>query len=126
MEGGRKVRSLILFNDDKSLCFSPSNAWEPAKAFILTFLYAHPKIRAVPATRKQTNIPIIVGTAKEIAVHFKLFVSFPMVIQVVEHGQCIKENSIVHIAVSQVQPLLTNSVCSCVRSLISVRLPVAI
>ena len=62
----------------------------------------------------------------ETAVHLKLLVSFAIVIQVVEHGQCIRENNIVHTAVNQVHPLSTKSVCNCVKSLISVRLPVAI
>ena len=82
-------------------------------------------MRAVVATKKQINIPIPAGTAKEMAVHFRLFVSFPMVIQVVEQGQCISENKMVHTAVNHVQPLSTKSACNCVRSLISMRLPVA-
>ena len=47
-----------------------------------------------------------------------------MVRHVVEHGQCISENSIVHTAVTHVQPFCTNSVCSAERSFISTRLPV--
>ena len=81
-------------------------------------------MRAVVATKKQINIPIPAGTAKEMAVHFRLFVSFPMVIQVVEQGQCISENKMVHTAVNHVHPLSTKSACNCVRSLISMRLPV--
>ena len=96
------------------------------RGFLLIVLYAHPSMRAVPATKKQTSIPTTVGTANETAVHLKLLVSFAIVIQVVEHGQCIRENNIVHTAVNQVHPLSTKSVCNCVKSLISVRLPVAI
>ena len=42
--------------------------------------------------------------AKPNAAHLKLPVSFFIVINVVEHGQCISENIIVFTAVSQVQP----------------------
>ena len=65
-----------------------------------------------------------VGTAKETAVHFRLCVSLWIVRQVVEQGQCIKENSMVQIAVSQVQPLSTSSWRSWARSFISNILPV--
>ena len=54
-------------------------------------------------------MPITVGTRKETAVHFQLCVSLRMVRQVVEQGQCISEKSIVHTAVSQVQPWSTRS-----------------
>ena len=49
-----------------------------------------------------------------------------MVMQVVEHGQCMSENSMVHTAVSQVQPFSVSRVCSSARFDISVSVPVAI
>lgn len=75
---------------------------------------------------KQTVTPITVGKIKETKVHFMLCVSFLMVIQVVEQGQCINENSMVQIAVTGVHPLSTSSVFSWVRFWKSVRLPSAI
>ena len=45
--------------------------------------------------------------------------------QVVEQGQCIKENNIVHTAVTQVHPFVTNNACICDKSPISVSCPVA-
>ena len=80
-------------------------------------------MRAVVATKKQINIPIPAGTAKEMAVHFRLFVSFPMVIQVVEQGQCISEKSITLTAVTQVQPLADSSAYSSFRLSSSRMLP---
>ncbi len=50
------------------------------------------------------KIPQIVGKAMATAVHFKLLVSLYIVKHVVEHGQCIRENIIVHIAVFIVHP----------------------
>ncbi len=70
-------------------------------------------------------MPVAVGTAKEIAVHFRLCVSFLIVKQVVEHGQCISENSMVQTAVSQVHPLLTSKVFNSFRLPSSRMLPVA-
>lgn len=43
------------------------------------------------------------GTKKEIKVHFKLLLSFFIVKQVVEQGQCMIENNITQIAVIKVQ-----------------------
>ena len=60
-------------------------------------------------------IPVTVGSAAARAVHFKLPVSFLMVRSVVEQGQCIREKSIVLMAVIQVQPLLTKSSLICER-----------
>ena len=62
------------------------------------------------ATTKHISIPHTVGIRKAAKVHFKLFVSFFIVKIVVAHGKCIRENSIVHIAVIYVHPLLTNNV----------------
>lgn len=62
----------------------------------------------------------------DIKVHFHDFVSFFIVKQVVEHGQCIKENSITDMAVIKVQPLSTNNVFNSVKLEKSVRVPVAI
>lgn len=53
----------------------------------------------------QRIMPKTVGITADNAAHLKLLVSFFIVINVVEHGQCISENIIVFIAVSQVQPL---------------------
>ena len=58
---------------------------------------------------KQLPTPITVGTSAEIIVHLILCVSFFIVNIVVEQGQCIKENSIMLIAVIHVQPLSTNN-----------------
>ena len=57
-------------------------------------------------------IPVTVGRRRHRAVHFKLPVSFLMVRSVVEQGQCIREKSIVLMAVIQVQPLLTKALSS--------------
>ena len=72
---------------------------------------------------KQIVKPQIVGIIKERAVHLKLLHSFFIVKQVVEHGQCIRQNNDVQRAVNQVQPLLTNSVLSSVKLSYSVKLP---
>ena len=48
---------------------------------------ARPNSRAREATAKQTTMPTAVGTKKEMAVHLMLWVSFLMVMQVVEQGQ---------------------------------------
>ena len=55
----------------------------------------------------QQTMPQIVGIRRDTPVHFQLPVSFLMVIRVVEQGQCISENSIMLIAVIQVQPWST-------------------
>lgn len=54
--------------------------------------------------------PIIIGKTNAIIVHFKLFVSFLIVKQVVPHGKWNKHNIKVHIAVSVVHPLSINKV----------------
>ena len=72
--------------------------------------------------KKHTTIPVTVGTRKEATVHFTLWVSFFIVRQVVEQGQCIRENSMVLTAVIQVQPWLTRRSLSTDRSLISLSL----
>ena len=54
--------------------------------------------------KKQIIIPQIVGIANAKTVHFKLPVSFFMLIKVVLQGKCIRLNSITFIAVSKVQP----------------------
>ena len=99
-----------------------------AEEFIICLMLytAKPKSRQILATQKQTVTPITVGKIKETKVHFMLCVSFLMVIQVVEQGQCINENSMVQIAVTGVHPLSTSSVFSWVRFWKSVRLPSAI
>ena len=72
---------------------------------------------AMPANRMQAHMPIAVGRAAASPVHFQLPVSFLMVSGVVEQGQCMSENSMTLMAVTQVQPLATNS------CFISARLP---
>lgn len=64
---------------------------------------------AVFAKTKHTIKPVNVGTKMDTAVHLRLRVSFFIVRQAVEQGQCISENSIVLTAVIQVQPLPTSS-----------------
>lgn len=81
---------------------------------------------ATVANTKQTAIPAAVGTSIEISVHFRLCVSFFIVRQVVEHGQCSSENSMTLIAVTHVQPLSTSSCFSTLRSDTSSMLPCAI
>ncbi len=76
--------------------------------------------------KKHTTNPVTVGTSQETAVHFMLCVSFLMVRQVVEQGQCNRENSMVLTAVIQVQPFATRSSFKTDRSLISRMLPSAI
>ena len=58
---------------------------------------------------KQRAIPQAVGISAANTLHFILPVSFFMVISVVEHGQCISEKVIVHIAVMGVQPFAINN-----------------
>lgn len=87
---------------------------------------ARPRSRAKLATIKHTRIPVTVGTRKEIRVHFQLWVSFFMVRQVVLQGQCIREKSMTHMAVSQVHPLVTNSSRNWLKLSNSIILPVAI
>ena len=60
------------------------------------------------------------------AVHFKLPVSFFIVIKVVEHGQCISENITIQMAVVMFQPLSVKSVLSCNKLSYSVNVPVAV
>ena len=67
--------------------------------------------------------PQIVGIIKDITVHLKLLHSFFIVKQVVEQGQCIRQNSEVQSAVNQVQPLLTNRVFNSVKFSYSTKLP---
>ena len=73
-----------------------------------------------------TAMPITVGTRNETADHFQLPVSFFIVIIVVEHGQCISENSIMLIAVIQVQPFARSRFLSSIRLDMSVSTPVCI
>ena len=86
-------------------------------------LYANPKNRQKLATIKQTKNPKTVGIMKESNVHLTLEHSFFIVRQVVEQGQCIKQKSDVQRAVSQVHPLLKNSVFNSAKFSYSTRLP---
>ena len=54
--------------------------------------------------KTQKTTPNTVGNSAERSVHFILPVSFFIVIRVVEHGQCISENSITFMAVTMFQP----------------------
>ena len=54
---------------------------------------------------RQAIIPQKVGITKAKIVHFRLLVSFFMLIRVVLQGKCIKLNNIIFIAVRIVQPL---------------------
>ena len=72
---------------------------------------------------KQIVKPQIVGIIKERAVHLELLHSFFIVKQVVEQGQCIRQNNEVQRAVNQVQPLLTNRVFNSVKFSYSAKLP---
>ena len=55
------------------------------------------------------TIPVIAGTAAETAVHFRLPVSFFMVMTVVAQGQCMSENRIKHIAVVKSHPFAVST-----------------
>lgn len=81
---------------------------------------------ATEVNMKHAANPIIVGTSMETAVHLRLCVSFFMVRQVVEHGQCISENSITLIAVIHVHPLSISNCFNSVRSSNSKIFPFAI
>ena len=50
------------------------------------------------------HTPNAVGSSAETSVHFTLPVSLRIVSSVVEHGQCIMQNSMAFSAVSHVQP----------------------
>lgn len=76
------------------------------------------------ATMAQMTIPQAVGIKNESAVHLKLPVSFLIVRQVVAHGKCMREKSMVHTAVTQVHPFASSSVRSSARFDRSIRLPV--
>ena len=56
-----------------------------------------------------TAIPVIAGTATETRVHFRLPVSFFIVIIVVAQGQCISEKRIKHMAVVKSQPFAAST-----------------
>ena len=72
------------------------------------------------------SIPQTVGNKIDIIIHFQELVSFFIVKQVVEHGQCITEKIITDIAVAQVHPLSINKSFKTFKLLISVKLPVAV
>ena len=91
----------------------------------LTLLSYYPtKIEKILETKKQHISPMIVGTRKETKVHLLLFVSFFIVRRVVPQGKCIKEKSIVQMAVFIVQPLLINNEYSSSILESSIKLPV--
>ena len=82
-----------------------------------------PSRRQRLAVRKHSMSPHTVGMIAAAAVHFQLPLSFFIVRQVVEQGQCIRENTITHRAVTQVQPLSTSRARRAVGSESSTRLP---
>lgn len=67
--------------------------------------------------------PAIVGIKTAAKVHFQLFVSFFIVIQVVEQGQCIRENKSKFTAVIQVHPFWIKICFMKIVSVISVNTP---
>lgn len=73
----------------------------------------------------QIIMPAIVGITAANAVHFKLPVSFFIVISVVEQGQCIREKIIVQIPVVQLHPFATKIFFISKTLVISVKLPCA-
>lgn len=97
-----------------------------AFAFCYISPNCHITSSAARDTRKQNSIPVTVGIRKAAAIHLTPPVSFRIVRSVVEHGQCMRENSIVQTAVTHVQPLSTKSWCICVRLSISRMLPWAV
>ena len=68
----------------------------------------------------------MVGIKIDNAVHFQEDVSFFIVRQVVEQGQCIRENNITETAVVQVHPLSIRSCFNIFKLSISTKFPVAI
>ena len=78
-----------------------------------------------PCTARQSARPNAVGSATAASVQRTLRVSFQMVRQVVEHGQCATVNTSVHSAVQIVQSFASSSVRKAVRSVTSVMEPVA-
>ena len=104
-----------------------ANGWPPVTA-VCTMLFSlmHWPCFATEDTRKQRSIPAAVGMRKDAAVHLRLAVSLCIVMQVVEQGQCIRENSMVHTAVTGVQPFAVSRVCISDRLPISVSVPPAI
>lgn len=72
---------------------------------------------------KQSPMPQAVGIIAAAAVHFRLPVSFLIVISVVEQGQCIKEKIMVQTAVMGVQPFCRNISLHSERFVISLNVP---
>ena len=74
---------------------------------LLLYLKNQTIILQIPLIKTQAKKPIVVGNNTEIAVHFRLFVSFLTVKTVVAQGQWNSENITVQIAVHTVQPLFS-------------------
>ena len=87
------------------------------------FIVFYQKRDANKFTMIQLTIPKRVGSNAATAVHFRLFVSFQTVIKVVEHGECMSENSTAHIAVTIVQPLDASTARSASPPVTSVKNP---
>ena len=79
--------------------------------------------RATAAKTIHDAIPIAVGTAAAIAVHFRLPVSFLIVRRVVEQGQWNSENNTVHAAVIQLQPFSASRLRTLSNPSMPARLP---
>ncbi len=97
-----------------------ANAYEAVKLVNFEKAYCRLQIAAVPfyiqkkspavrEIRKQRIRPRAVGRAKDSSVQRRLFVSWYMVIRVVEQGQWNRENARVQAAVTQVQPCPASS-----------------
>ena len=80
-------------------------------------------ILIIKLTNMQIIIPVIVGIIKEKIVHLLLPVSFFIVSNVVKHGKCKDENSIVQMAVVVVHPLSINKSLRLLKLSISVIYP---
>ena len=81
------------------------------------------QLMSLRGERRREAVAAAVGISAARAVHRRLPVSFQMVRQVVEHGQCARENSAMHTAVSPVQPLSVSSCPRPARLSHSVRVP---
>ena len=74
-----------------------------------SFFQASPMSVHTPCTARQSARPNAVGSATAASVQRTLRVSFQMVRQVVEHGQCATVNTSVHSAVQIVQSFASSS-----------------
>ena len=89
--------------------------------FTLHYFYPH-----IARTITHTITPSAVGNTAPRTVQPRLPVSFFMVKRVVEQGQCSREKSITHPAVTAVQPFWASNAPKAAVSPISARLPPAV